>query len=557
MSAQTGDRQDPTDGTEVVSDAAEAGEIRALATRGTAFDDRLRGLETAVAVARGHLDDAVLDEVDATVRRSVGRLRLSARHTVVGIAGATGSGKSSTYNALVGLELSSIGVRRPTTSWATAVVWGSEGADELLEWLGIPPRHQTMRDSLLDTHTEGNDLDGVVLMDLPDHDSTEVAHHLEVDRLVELADLLVWVVDPQKYADAALHDRYLKPLAGHQDVMVVVLNHIDTIPEDRRQAMVDDVRRLLAADGLDRVLVLPVSARQGLGMDALRTEIARRVSSKRASAARVEADITAASRKLAEAGGSAAPREIEGLAVDELRARVQSAAGVPVLEGAVERSIVSRARKATTWPPLALLTRSSRSELQAELGDSVALRGAVPQVTPVQRGSLHTAIRDFADNAGRELAPAWAGAVRRAGTGDLDETGPELDRRLAAVDLGVEKLPGWVNLFRVLQWALLLAAVASGAWWVLSAVGVLDAAPDLGGVPVPAVTLAGALLLGLVLAWVGRSMVGGAARRRSEEAGRAMREAVDGVLEERVVGPVRTATQDYVTFRSGVASALG
>ena len=56
---------------------------------------------------------------------------------------------------------------------------------------------------MLDTGREDRDLDGLVLLDLPDHDSTEVAHHLEVDRLVQLADLLVWVLDPQKYADAA------------------------------------------------------------------------------------------------------------------------------------------------------------------------------------------------------------------------------------------------------------------------------------------------------------------------------------------------------------------
>ena len=90
-------------------------------------------------------------------------------------------------------------------------------------------------------------MQGVVLLDLPDHDSTEVSHHLEVDRLVQLADMLVWVLDPQKYADAAVHDRYLAPLAGHRDVMLVVLNHIDTVPEPRRQAMLDDVHRLLAA----------------------------------------------------------------------------------------------------------------------------------------------------------------------------------------------------------------------------------------------------------------------------------------------------------------------
>ncbi|WP_312856071.1 YfjP family GTPase, partial [Nocardioides stalactiti] len=237
------------------------------------------------------------------------------------MAGATGSGKSSTFNALTGLELSSTGVRRPTTSWATACVWGSEGAEEVLDWLGIPPRHQTMRDTVLDTRQD-QALDGVVLMDLPDHDSTEVSHHLEVDRLVELADLLVWVVDPQKYADAALHDRYLAPYATHAGVMLVVLNHVDTIAPEKRQGMVDDVKRLLAADGLGSVKVIPISAREGIGVDELRQEIASRVEQKRSTTVRVEADIAAAAGRLDAAGGEAPGREITPQQAQALEDRV-------------------------------------------------------------------------------------------------------------------------------------------------------------------------------------------------------------------------------------------
>src|SRR3954451_17301229 len=226
-----------------------------LVTRGASIGARIEGLDVAVEGARGRLDDDLVDEGRAVVDRASGRLRLSADHTVVAIAGATGSGKSSTFNALTGLELSAVGVRRPTTSWATACVWGAQGAQELLDWLGIPHRHPTTRDSLLDTRREGQELDGVVLLDLPDHDSSEVSHHLEVDRLVALVDMLVWVLDPQKYADAALHDRYLNPLRSHDEVMVVVLNHIDTVPEERRESMVADVRRLLDNDGLQKVPV--------------------------------------------------------------------------------------------------------------------------------------------------------------------------------------------------------------------------------------------------------------------------------------------------------------
>ena len=65
---------------------------------------------------------------------------------------------------------------------------------------------------MLDHSAEDQRLDGLVLLDLPDHDSTEVSHHLEMDRLIKYADLLVWVLDPQKYADAAIHDRYIRPM---------------------------------------------------------------------------------------------------------------------------------------------------------------------------------------------------------------------------------------------------------------------------------------------------------------------------------------------------------
>ena len=323
-----------------------------LVTRGTDIGGRIEGLDAATQAARGRLDDALVDDAQAVVDRATARLKLSARHTVVAIAGATGSGKSSTFNALTGLELSAVGVRRPTTSWASACVWGTDGAAELLEWLGIPPRHQTTRDSMLDTgrRDQQPELDGVVLLDLPDHDSTEVAHHLEVDRLVDLADLLVWVLDPQKYADAAIHDRYLAPSADHQDVMIVVLNHIDTVPEERRESMLADVRRLLDADGLDRVPVVPVSARLGTGIPELRAEIARRAAEKQATRARIDADVRSAADRLAEATGDAPTRVVSEERAEALDDTFAEAAGVPVLVEAVERSTRERVGRATGWP---------------------------------------------------------------------------------------------------------------------------------------------------------------------------------------------------------------
>ena len=91
-----------------------------------------------------------------------------------------------------------------------------------------------------------------------------VAHRLEVDRVVALADLVVWVVEPQKYADASLHDRYLRPLQTHGAAMAVVLNQADLLSRrDRRRAP----GRLQTPrdDGLVAMPVLVVSARTGEG----------------------------------------------------------------------------------------------------------------------------------------------------------------------------------------------------------------------------------------------------------------------------------------------------
>ncbi len=142
---------------------------------------RVQALEHAAELARGRLDDALVDSAETVVRRASGRLSLSGDHTVVALAGATGSGKSSTFNALAGVEVATVGVRRPTTSVTSGIAWGEDGAAELLDWLGVHRRHQVRRDELGPTERA---LDGLVLLDLPDHDSTEVAHHVEVDRLV-------------------------------------------------------------------------------------------------------------------------------------------------------------------------------------------------------------------------------------------------------------------------------------------------------------------------------------------------------------------------------------
>src|SRR4051812_6953648 len=370
-----------------------------LVTRGSDIGARVQGLDDAVHAARGRLDDELLDRAEDVVTRASARLRLSADHTVVALGGATGSGKSSTFNALVGLDLASVGVRRPTTSWATACTWGVNGAGELLEWLGIPPRHQVVRDSMLDTGREAKDLQGLVLLDLPDHDSTEVAHHLEVDRLVKLADLLVWVLDPQKYADAALHDRFLKPLAAHKDVMLIVLNHIDEVAPERRPGMLADLRRLLDDDGLEGITLLATSARDGTGIDELRRTITSRVADKAATRHRLSTNLTEIAASITAVSGDTPPPAFSVRDHAEIRAAIADAAGVPVVVEAVEKATLIRARRATGWPLTSWMWRfrsDPLKKLQLDLPrDLIAsARSSVPDANEIQNARVDTAVRE-------------------------------------------------------------------------------------------------------------------------------------------------------------------
>ena len=540
-----------------------------LVTRSSDIGARVEGLERAAAAARGRVDDAVVDHAASVAARAAGRLKLSADHTVVALAGATGSGKSSTFNALSGLELAAVGVRRPTTSWATACVWGKQGAEELLEWLGIPARHQVTRDSMLSKADEDVEMRGVVLLDLPDHDSTEVSHHLEVERLVQLADMLVWVLDPQKYADAAIHDRFLKPLAGHRDVMLVVLNHIDSVPEDRRDAMIQDVRRLLELDGLAGVPVLPVSARLGWGIDELRGLVAQRVAEKLVTRSRLEADVRSAAERLQEAAGSGKVPSLSKERVAALDDAFADAAGVPTVVKAVGDSTRLRANRATGWPVTAWFSRlkpDPLKRLHLDLGASGkeltgAARTSVPKATGVQRARVDTEVRALADQVGEGLAPSWAAAVRAASVSRLPDLGDRLDRAVASTDLGAARIPWWAGLVRVLQYVLILAALAGAGWLALLALGSYLRLPDVptpavGPLPLPTLLLVGGVLLGLLLALVCRWLVAATARKRARTADKRLRDAISEVSAEMVVAPIEAELASYAQVREGLSAAL-
>lgn len=539
-----------------------------LVGRGDDTSARIEGLRTAAEAARGRLDDALVDEAVEVAGRAAARLSLGADHTVVALAGATGSGKSSTFNALAGLDLAGIGVRRPTTSWTMACTWGAEGSGELLDWLGVPKRHQVSRDSMLDQPREDRELQGLVLLDLPDHDSTEVAHHVEVDRLVRMTDLLVWVLDPQKYADAAIYDRYLKPLASHQEIMLVALNHIDEVPEGQRDAMLADVERLLRENGLGTVPVVAISAKYGDGITQLKKLVAEHVAAKKATRARLMADVASVASRMQEANGSADPSGVGKDRRAELVDAFADAAGVPVVVAAVEEATRVRARRATGWPVTKWLSRlrpDPLKRLHLDLGSSGKeltgrARASLPEATSVQRARVDAAVRAVSDDATSDLPHTWSDAVRRASVSRFGDVNDALDNAVSGTDLGVARSPLWWQLVRGVQWLLLLSALGGAAW--LGALAVMaylqlpePATPDVRGLPVPTLMLLGGVVLGLLLAGLCRLLVGWSARARARAVERRMRSAIADVADRLVVTPIDAELDAYRRTRDGLAVA--
>ncbi|MGH3367374.1 MAG: GTPase [Nocardioidaceae bacterium] len=560
--------------------------VRKAVGRGTDLGVRVEGLARAVDAAKGRLPDELVSDSWGVVEHAGQRLRLSGDHTVVALAGATGSGKSSLFNALCGIDLAAIGLKRPTTSWALACAWGSEGATDLLDWVGIPRRHQVSRGSLLDTagHEGGATgdaaLSGLVLLDLPDHDSTEVSHHLEVDRLVQVADLLVWVLDPQKYADAAIHNRYLKPMASHSDVIMVVLNHFDEVPEAQQKPFLADVRRLLADDGLAEVPLLATSATRGDGIEDLRKQLIRRVQQKHMARDRLLADVESAAAGLRAVTGHARPADVAKASKSALSDAFAEAAGVPVVVTAVERSTRNRAKQATGWPVTKWASRfrpDPLKRLHLDLGsrdkssdsaplDGAALGGAartsLPQATEVQRARVDMTVRSVASEATSALPQRWAVAVRHASVSRLDDIGDGLDRAVGETDLGVARRPRWWMVVQVLQWALFLTAV-SGALWLVALAGFAyvrlppPPTPQWLEIPLPVLLLVGGALSGVVLAVLARVLGIVSAKRKAAAVDHRLRTAIGEVVQDLVVEPIETEIEAYRACRDGVAVALG
>lgn len=220
----------------------------------TALRDDLRGLDDEAARAREAPWLAVQERL---LRRSEGliaRLERRDEPLLLVLAGGTGAGKSTLANTLAGSRVAATSARRPTTTVPT-VIGRPADLDVVLGRgvLAAEADRSGLRSAPLETVPAG-----LVIVDAPDVDSIETANRTVAERLLEVADVWVWLTTARTYADEA-GMAYLR-LAAELDVSTWVV--LSQATDAEAEEIVPDLQEKLAAAGHRDVAVLRLPSAQ-------------------------------------------------------------------------------------------------------------------------------------------------------------------------------------------------------------------------------------------------------------------------------------------------------
>jgi hypothetical protein len=373
-----------------------------------ALVELLDKLDIALAESRGVVGQSELDSIARVGAHARRRLSYPEDMLVAALAGGTGSGKSSLFNAVAGEEVVATGGLRPTTVRPVALVpAAARGAmDGLLDDIGITERLQR----------EG--LPWLCLIDLPDNDSVEVDHRHQVEALLPRVDVVIWVTDPEKYRDASLHQGHIAPLAAYRDQFLFVLNQVDRMNLDDLSAVADDLTDALREDGIDRPEVLAVAAHPTagppIGVDTVLERLEQGRGSRETVHRKLFLDVSAAATGLA----AAFPEREQNDFDSRWSAAVDGAVG-DALDGSI----------ADGGHALASFVEALAGEVGGEAGDQ--LRAFAKEVASLFLGCVIDAT--MAEPQGTVRSRLWRrrdGPPARAGGAPIDGVGlaAELDR---------------------------------------------------------------------------------------------------------------------------------
>lgn len=591
------------------------------------FARSVASLKEAISYGEGRVPETVLLDAAETLERLSQRRELSTEHTVIGFFGATGSGKSTLFNAIAGQNIALSAPTRPTTSTVQAAIWEAEGSEELLDWLGIDKRvyPQTRALAAEGEATDGNGAGGgvaapnavtepapglfnrirravggrgemrtrtggLILLDMPDFDSVTTTNRDLAARMMRYVDVLVWVVDPQKYADAVIHRDFMVPLAASGAQALCVLNQADKLAPAEVPAVLASLTRLLQAEGTEAHLLAPplaVSARTGEGVDALRDMLAQVAAAKNLSLQRTDAQLHATASQLRTYAGGEGAVLAGAYALEAEQKLVKACYASSHAEQVLEAATASYRRAAgqrtgwilTRWmsrlkaDPLRRLhlgqqdeTKStSKAEKSAGMLGSDSenapelVASSLPPLSAAQKAGMANAVRQYSKQMANRIDEPWKRSMKEAALSREAELPDLLERDMVRIDYGLGRTRApWV-IFNALQWIALLSALVGVAWLTLiSGMAYLQIqlppapTPEGSPVPLPTLLLLLGILLGIASAGVGRLLTAMGSRYYARKLRGRLQTGVEKAVQSCVVAPVQQEAKRLNAYRKAL-----
>ena len=604
---------------------AERGATPAVAT--SPFARSVASLKDAISYGEGRVPETVLLDAAETLERLSQRRELSTEHTVIGFFGATGSGKSTLFNAIAGQNIALSAPTRPTTSTVQAAIWEAEGSEELLDWLGIDKRvyPQTQALAAEGDATEGNEAGGgaaapnavtepapglfnrirravggrgemrtrtggLILLDMPDFDSVTTTNRDLAARMMRYVDVLVWVVDPQKYADAVIHRDFMVPLAASGAQALCVLNQADKLAPAEVPAVLASLTRLLQAEGTEAHLLaapIAVSARTGEGVDVLRDLLAQVAAAKSLSLQRTDAQLHATASQLRTYAGGEGTVLAGAYALEAEQKLVKACYSSSQAEQVLEAATASYRRAAgqrtgwilTRWmsrlkaDPLRRLhlgqqdeTKStSKAEKSAGMLGSDSenapelVASSLPPLSAAQKAGMANAVRQYSKQMAARIDEPWKRSMKEAALSREAELPELLERDMVRIDYGLGRTRApWV-IFNALQWIALMSALVGVGWLTLiSGLAYLQIqlppapTPEGSPVPLPTLLLLLGVLLGIASAGVGRLLTAMGSRYYARKLRGRLQTGVEKAVQSCVVAPVQQEAKRLNAYRKAL-----
>ena len=608
----------------------ERGATPAVAT--SPFARSVASLKDAISYGEGRVPETVLLDAAETLERLSQRRELSTEHTVIGFFGATGSGKSTLFNAIAGQNIALSAPTRPTTSTVQAAIWEAEGSEELLDWLGIDKRvyPQTQALAAEGEASDGNGAGkhnkaggaaapnavtepapglfnrirravggrgemrtrtgGLILLDMPDFDSVTTTNRDLAARMMRYVDVLVWVVDPQKYADAVIHRDFMVPLAASGAQALCVLNQADKLAPAEVPAVLASLTRLLQAEGTEAHLLaapIAVSARTGEGVDVLRDLLAQVAAAKSLSLQRTDAQLHATASQLRTYAGGEGTVLAGAYALEAEQKLVKACYTSSQAEQVLQAATASYRRAAgqhtgwilTRWmsrlkaDPLRRLHLGQQDETKStsKAAKSAGMLGSdsenapelvassLPPLSAAQKAGMANAVRQYSKQMAARIDEPWKRSMKEAALSREAELPELLERDMVRIDYGLGRTRApWV-IFNALQWIALMSALVGVGWLTLiSGMAYLQIqlppapTPEGSPVPLPTLLLLLGILLGIASAGVGRLLTAMGSRYYARKLRGRLQTGVEKAVQSCVVAPVQQEAKRLTSYRKAL-----